>query len=158
MYIPFDQLSDQSPIWIYQADMELSDEQIHAIMQKTKSFLENWTSHGRALQASAEIHHRRFLILGIEKPTHDLSCCTVDSAIHFLREIKAALQVDFLKRNQMFFKKGEYIFTVPINQIKEQLVQGKITADMLMFDNTIMHKGGLVNKWLTPVQDSWLAK
>jgi hypothetical protein len=156
MHIPFEQLSDQASIWIYQAASLLSDEQVDAIMNKTKRFLEDWTSHGRTLKGGAMLYHHRFLVLGIEKPDYDLSCCTIDSAIHLLWEIKSTLQIDFLKRDQLCFKEEAHIFSVPTNQVKEKMQQGEITSDMLVFDNTIKYKGDLATKWLIPAKNSWL--
>lgn len=156
MYIPFDQLSERASIWIYQADCTLSHAQIDAVMQKTRIFLEDWTSHGKALKAGAMVYHHRFLSLGIEKPDYELSCCTIDSAMHLLWEIKSNLHIDFLKRDQLCFKKGEQVFALHTNQVREKMKQGEITPDTLVFDNTIKYKGELNHKWLIPVQNSWL--
>ena len=158
MYTSFNQLSGQAHIWIYQANRQLATEEIAAILQKSKAFLEAWTSHGRPLQCGAEVLHNRFLVFAIERSTQELSCCTVDSAIHFLRELKDTLQLDLLDRTNVVFKQGDAIFTVPLDQVKEKIQQGEILADMLMFDNTITHKAALADKWLVPAKDSWLGK
>ncbi len=156
MYIPFEQLSDQSPIWIYQAEKQLTREQVDTVLQRIQPFLDNWTSHGRSFRAGAVVKHQFFLLIGIEQPNYELSCCTVDSAVHFLRQLKADCQINFLDRNQVVFKEGEKVFALPISQVKEQLQQGIIHLDTEMFDNTIQHKADLAHKWLIPVKDSWL--
>jgi hypothetical protein len=150
MYIPFDQLSDQAPIWIYQAEEPMSDAQVDAVMQQTNLFLTNWTSHGRPLQGGAVIKDHLFLVVGIEKPTHDLSCCTIDSVIHLLRELKATLGINFLNRDRLFFKQGDEILGVPISQLKQKIEQGELTSHTLVFDNTIAKKSDLADKWLVP--------
>ena len=158
MYIAFDQLSDQAHLWIYQADCQLSQEQEKAILQKAQNFLEAWTSHGRPLQGSALMRYNRFLLLAIEKPAYDLSCCTIDSAVHFLHALKDSLHINFLDRTQVCFQQDDHMFTVPINQVNEKMQQGTITGDTLMFDNTITHKAALADQWLIPVKESWLNK
>jgi hypothetical protein len=156
MYLPFDQLSDQAPIWIYQADEPMSDAQVDAVMQRTNVFLANWTSHGRPLQGGAVIKENIFLVVGIEKPTHNLSCCTIDSVIHLLHELRVDLRINFLNRDRVIFKQGEQILAVPISQVKKKIQQGELTSDTLMFDNTITDKADLVDKWLVPIKNSWL--
>ena len=158
MYTPFEQLSDQARIWIYQASRQLTLQEQEAILQASKAFLEAWTSHGRPLQCGAAVLHHRFFVLAIEKPTHELSCCTVDSAIDLLRELKDTLHIDLLARTQVVFSQGASTWMVPLDQAKEKVQQGAISADTCMFDNTITHKAALADKWLVPVQDSWLGK
>lgn len=158
MYTSFSQLSDQAHIWIYQANRQLTNQEVETILQKSKTFLEAWNSHGRSLQCAAEVLYNRFLVLAVERSIQELSCCTVDSAIHFLHELKDTLQLDLLDRTNVVFKQGDTIFTAPLDQIKEKIRQGTILADTLMFDNTITHKAALADKWLVPVKNSWLGK
>jgi len=67
MYIPFDALSDQAHIWIYQAHRQLMPEEQEAILHKAKAFLAAWTSHGRPLQCGAKIFYDRLLGFSIAK-------------------------------------------------------------------------------------------
>ena len=158
MYIPFEQLSDQAHIWIYQANRLLTLEEQEAILQASKAFVATWTSHGRSLQGSTVVLHHRFLILALEKPAHQLSCCTMDSAINLLRKLKDTLHIDLLDRSQLVLSHQGNTWMVPIAQAKEQLQQRGISPDTYLFDNTITHKGALDHKWLIPVQDSWLGR
>jgi hypothetical protein len=52
MFIPFDNLPEESRIWIYQSNRKFSDEEIAEIESDLKSFIENWSAHGTSLEAS----------------------------------------------------------------------------------------------------------
>ena len=157
MYIPFEQLSDQARIWIYQARLLTLQEQ-EAVLQASKAFVAAWTSHGHPLQGSAVVLHQRFLILALEKSAHQLSCCTMDSAINLLRKLKDTLHIDLLDRTQLVLSHQGNTWMVPIAEVKKQLQQKAISPDTYLFDNTITHKAALDHKWLIPVQDSWLGQ
>jgi hypothetical protein len=159
MYISFHELSDQASIWIYQADRQLSATDEQAILSQAKTFVENWSSHGRPLQASAEIRHSYFLILGIEKADFELTCCTTDSAIQFLHTLKTILSINFLDRSKVVLKIDDAYSAVSIREAKEKLENGVTSSDNIFtFDNTITRKQVLKTRWLVPIKDTWFAK
>ena len=46
MLVDFENLPEDSRIWIYQANRKLSGEEVEMINEKAKAFLVNWTAHG----------------------------------------------------------------------------------------------------------------
>ena len=158
MYTPFEKLSGQADIWVYQADQQLTPTQSNAILEQAKIFLASWSSHGRPLLASAQVKHDYFLILGIEKANFELSCCTTDSAIQFLHQVKAATGIDFLNKGKIIIKASNTYSILSIKEAKERLQAGTITSDMLTFDNTITQKKELETNWLIPVGKAWFTR
>ena len=63
MYVPFESLPEESRIWIYQSSRKFSDEEIADIKNDLEEFLNNWSAHGSALEASYEIKYNRFMLL-----------------------------------------------------------------------------------------------
>ena len=158
MYTPFNQLSDQARIWIYQANRPLRKEEATAMLQKTKIFLAQWSAHGNPLQGSAAIRYDHFLILAVEESTQSATGCAVDASMQLIRGLEQAFQVDFLARTNIAFRHGHDIWIVPIAQLKAKVQQGAILPNMLTFDNTITQKGALVDQWLVRAQDAWLGR
>jgi hypothetical protein len=158
MYIPFNQLSDAARIWIYQASRSLEHEEKVAMLQKAQAFLAQWASHGHPLQCSADILYNKFLILAVEESFQSATGCAVDASVQFIRGLEQAFQIDLLHRTQVAFRYDEEDFVVPLDQLKEKIQQGVITANMFTFDNTLTKKAELASRWLVPVKDSWLAK
>ena len=52
MYTPFENLPEDSKIWIYQSNRKLTDDEVTAITAKCQEFVENWAAHGTSLEAS----------------------------------------------------------------------------------------------------------
>jgi len=55
MYVDFENLNDNSRIWVYQSSREFNAEEIEAMEVKLKDFVNEWTRHGDDLKASFEI-------------------------------------------------------------------------------------------------------
>lgn len=158
MYTPFNQLSDEARIWVYQASRSFEQEEIEAILQAARVFLGQWASHGRPLQCSAEIRYDQFLILAVEESFQSVTGCAVDASVRFIRELEQAFQVDLLNKTHIAFRRNEANFLVPLGQLKEKIQQGTVVEDLLTFDNTITKKAELASKWLVRAGASWLGK
>ena len=52
MYVPFENLPEESKIWIYQSNRKFSDEEFAEIEKDLKNYLEDWSAHGVSLEAS----------------------------------------------------------------------------------------------------------
>ena len=158
MYIPFNQLSDEARIWIYQASRSFTHTERVAMLQKTRAFLAEWTSHGHPLQCSAEIFYNQFLILAVEERVQGATGCAVDASVQFIRELEQVFKVVLLDRTHIAFRRGEANFLIPLDQLKAAIQQGNILADVLIFDNTVTRKKALTDRWMVRAEDSWLSK
>ena len=158
MYIPFDQLSDEARIWVYQANRHLEDEKIKEILQRAHDFLAQWTSHGRPLQCSAESFYNQFLVLAVEESFQGTTGCAVDASIQFIRDLEQIFCVDFLSKTHITFRKNEKNFLVPLSQLQAHIQKGTVSDSTFVFDNTITKKKELACKWLMRADASWLGK
>jgi hypothetical protein len=52
MYVPFEDLPEESKIWIYQSNRKFSDAEFSEIETDLQAFLENWAAHGTSLVSS----------------------------------------------------------------------------------------------------------
>jgi hypothetical protein len=158
MYISFEKLSNEARIWIYQADKPLQSNEVEGITQMVEAFLENWTSHGRQLQAGYMIYDAFFLVIGVEKEDFELSCCVTDSVIQLLQQIACKWEINFLRRDKIVIKMTQGLVSMSINEMKKKLETGEINKDMYTFDNTITCKKALAEKWLLPIKSAWFFK
>lgn len=158
MYIPFEQLSDEARIWIYQASRPLEAAESAAMLEEAQNFSAQWASHGKPLQCSATILHNQFLVLAVEESFQGATGCAVDASVRFVRSLEQAFQIDLLDRTQIAFRQDDEHVIVLLSQLKENIQQGIIAADMLTFDNTITKKADLENQWLISAKNSWLGR
>ncbi len=156
MLIPFDQLPGTSRIWIFQSDKKLEDKTIDLILQKSNSFLENWTAHNNELHAGATVLHNYFLILAVDENKNDASGCSIDKAFRFVQLLEKELNISLLNRLKVAVMNDGKISVFAVTDLKSQLEKGEM-QEAKIFNNLIQQKADLENNWLVPVRESWLA-
>lgn len=158
MYIPFDELPPQARLWIYQANRALSAQEQDEIKPLLERFATEWSSHGKGLQASADLLHDRFLVIGNNESATAASGCSIDASVRFVRELEQRLGVSFFDRSQLAFLEEGEVVTVPLTEMKTKVASGSINKDTLYFDTLVNNFGELQQAWPKPAGSSWLAK
>jgi hypothetical protein len=158
MYIPLSQLPPRSRVWIYQANRPLTEAEVEEVQPRLVRFVEEWTSHGQRLQASADILHRQFLVVANNEDLNSPSGCSIDASVRFVKELEQHLGVSFFDRTQLAFLQEDEVKLVPLNQVKEKIAAGEVRADSLYFDNLVSDYGNLRKAWIKPARESWLAR
>lgn len=155
MYVPPASLSENSRIWIYQADRLLTSEEETLLSQEMKTFITDWTAHNVALSGSFEILHNLFLVIMIDEAITSASGCSIDKCFNFLKKMEARLNISFMNRLLLAYKENENIKILPKNKFEAFLKEGKLTKDTIVFNNLIERKLDLSTKWQVQVKDSW---
>ncbi|MDX5347523.1 MAG: hypothetical protein LPJ89_02935 [Hymenobacteraceae bacterium] len=158
MYISFDQLPDTARIWIYQSDRRLTADEEEQIQLKLRQFVQEWSAHGSALQASAEILRGQFLVLATDESASQPSGCSIDASVRFIRELEQEYNLNLTDRSQLAFLLDNRIKLMSVAEVKNQIKQGNITPDVLYFDNLVPTVGELKTNWVKPASTSWLSK
>ncbi|MFN0030645.1 MAG: ABC transporter ATPase [Flavobacteriales bacterium] len=153
--IPFETLPDESRIWIYQANRPLSHSEKESIENDASKFIDQWTSHGASMQASAMVLHHRFLIISADEAKAIASGCGIDKAVHFVQQLGERMEIDFFQRMQVCYKEDEELKVAALHQFWAMRKANIITEETLVFDNTIRNKGQLAGSWLVPFAKSW---
>lgn len=158
MYVPFDTLPETARIWIYQANRPLTDAETSALQPALRSFADEWTSHGRALAASAEVLHRQFLVVGLDEAVADASGCSIDASVRFVRDVEQQLGVSLLEKSQMAFLLAGRVQLLSRQQIRAAVEAGQLTPDTPYFDATVARKQVLATAFPAPAGQTWLAR
>ena len=148
----------RSRVWIYQADRPLSETELEQVQPWLVRFVEEWTSHGQKLQASADILHRQFLVLANNEDLNSPSGCSIDASVRFVKELQQHLGVSFFDRTKLAFLQEDQVKLVPMSQVKAKIAAGEVREDSLYFDNLVSDYGSLCSTWLKPVRESWLVR
>ncbi len=150
-------LEDTSRVWLYQADRELSYDELDFIREKLFYFLRQWTSHNMELCVYGNVFHRRFIGLFVDdsKATGP-SGCSIDKSVHFVRELGQALNVDFFNRLLFaYFEEDEQIKVVSKEEFEGLYTSNTINEDTLVFDNLVKTKGEFLTSWIRPIKETW---
>ena len=158
MLIEFNKISSQSPIWIFQANKILDSGFIKKIEEDTINFLNSWTSHNIEIKSSFKIVHNLFLIIAVESDFSRPSGCSIDKLINFVNEINKLHNIDFLDRLSISYRHENKIKVVNIAEFKKLVLDGLISKDTIVFNNTLRNKAELNANWETKAFDSWHKK
>lgn len=158
MYVPFSDLPDSARIWIYQADRPLTTAEVAAVQPALHRFADEWTSHGRNLQASAEIFHQQFLIIGLDEAVADASGCSIDASVRFVRGVEDALGVSLLEKSRMAFLVNGQVELLDRRELKAAVADGRLESSTPYFDATVARKAELHTSFPAAANQTWLSR
>jgi len=158
MYVPFESLSDNSRVWIYQASRSLTPTEAAGLDSTLRAFCEQWAAHGEPLKTSFRIEHNQFVILCADEDYHAPSGCSIDTSVRTLKEFQASAGVDFFDRTRVAFLNGGEVTTISLAKLKEAFSSGALKGSGLTFDNLVPSKGDFIRRWTVPAEKTWLAK
>ena len=155
MFIPLEDLPEESKVWIYQSNRKFSDEEIADIERDLKSFIENWNAHGTALEASYQIRYNRFLILAVNQDIQAASGCSIDSSVAFIQSLEKKYDVELLDKMNVTCNNGEHIAHKPLSEFKKMAKEKAVSGNTIVFNNLVNTLGEYVEYWEVPANDSW---
>jgi len=147
-------LEPDSRAWVYQANRELSYDELDLLRPALFNFIQQWSSHGKGVDAYGNIFHRRFIGIFADKSIH-VSGCSIDASTHFIKEWGEQLNIDFFERTTFAFLKDETVITFPQSQVKSAIANGEINNQTFVFDNLVDTKEKFLKSWLVPFSESW---
>ena len=156
-HLPED-FNDNSRVWIYQSSRLFFISEALEMEDMLNEFAANWKSHGAAVKGFANLFFGHFIILIADETSTGVSGCSTDSSVHLIKNIEEKFNVQLFDRQNLAFVVKDKIQLLPLNQLEYAVENNFINADTLYFNNTVLTKKDLIEKWIIPVKDSWLAK
>jgi hypothetical protein len=153
----YQDLPSHSRVWIYQSNRKLAESEVEQIKVAGKEFIKNWATHGKALHASMEVFYNRFIVLFADEEQVQASGCSIDSSVHFMKEVEKAFGIDLFDRLQLAYKNDQQIDTFHINELNERLEKGSVNENTIVFNNMIQTKAELESIWEIPLKESWVS-
>ena len=150
--------SPSSRIWIYQSNRLFTMGEALAIEDKLNEFVAGWNSHGDPVKGFATMFFGQFIILMADESATDVSGCSTDSSVRLIKDIERTYNVNLFDRQLLAFVIKDKLQVLPLNQLNYAIQNGFISSETLYFNNTVLTKQELLDKWIIPVKESWLAK
>ncbi len=148
-------LSNNSKIWIYQAQQPLSEKTIPEIRKHLTNFVTRWVSHNNQLKAFGEIYHRQFIVLMVDESQVVASGCSIDESVRFLKQLEEYYGLNLFDRMTFTYKDGDTIKSASSKEFGALYRAGEISDSTLVFDNLVKTKGEFEEAWLKPLSKSW---
>lgn len=155
MYVPFENLPEESKVWIYQSNRKFSDEEFAAIEKDLMLFIENWAAHGTSLEASFQLKYNRFIILAVNQETQIATGCSIDASVGFIQSLEQKYNVDLLDKMNVTFKLGEHIAHKPLIEFKKMAKDKAVSGETIVFNNLVNNIAEYNESWEVPALDSW---
>ena len=152
------EFNNDSRTWIYQSNRLFSISEALEIEELLEKFTGSWNSHGAKVTGFANLFFGQFIIMMADETATGVSGCSTDSSVRLIKSIEQDYNVHLFDRQNLAFVIKERIQMLPMQQLNYAIENNFITADTPYFNNTVQTKGKLLNNWIIPVKDSWLAK
>ncbi|MCW3079809.1 hypothetical protein [Segetibacter sp.] len=147
-----------SRVWIYQSSRLFSLGEALEIEEMLNDFTENWNSHGAKVKGYANLFFGQFIVLIADETQAGVSGCSTDSSVRLIKTIEETFKVDMFNRQNLALFINDKIQLLPLSQLKYAVENNFITPDTIYFNNLVQTKAELLEGWLVPVKDSWLAR
>lgn len=155
MFVDFDSLSGNAEIWYFQANRDLSQEEINEISDFLEQNMEGWAAHGAPLKSSLKIAYNRVMLVALDADYQKATGCSIDKFSDWIIDLNRRLNVDLFDRSIAYFENEELKF-FPIFQAKKYIMDGTIQPDTKVLNHLIKTKSELDTNWLIPAGDSFM--
>lgn len=155
MFTEYNNLPNNSRVWMYQSDRAFTGQEIDFISTKATAFIEQWTRHGDNLKGSFTIKYNQFLVLAVDEGFNDVSGCSIDASVRFVQQLESELKVDLMNKMNVSFKDGDNINIVKLSDFQQFAKLQKVTKETIVFNNMVQTKADVESKWEVPANQSW---
>jgi hypothetical protein len=150
--------NDNSRVWIYQSSRLFFISEALEMEDMLNEFVAEWKSHGTPVKGYANLFFGHFIVIMADESATGVSGCSTDSSVRLIKAIEEKFNVNLFERQNLAFITKDKIQLLPMSQLEYAVENNFINGNTLYFDNTVLTKKDLVERWLVPVKDSWIAK
>jgi hypothetical protein len=150
--------SPQSKVWVYQSNRAFTADEAQQLNTALDSFARQWAAHNIQLKAWAQVLHQRFVVLMVDETQTTASGCSIDTSVHFIKDIENKLGVQLFNRMLVAYMDGEELKTTTVNELEALIAVGQINANTTVFNNLVATKQQFDEQWQTPLAQSWMKR
>jgi hypothetical protein len=147
----------QSRVWIYQSSRIFSGAETDAINTVLNNFTTHWQSHGAPVKGFATVLFNQFVLIMADETDTGVSGCSTDSSVRVVRSLEQDFSTTLFDRQLLAFLINDTITLVPLARLSSTIQEGSLQPGTLYFNNLVATKAELLNQWIIPAGESWLA-
>ena len=155
MLTSFEELPNNSRLWIYQSDRKFTEEELPRLEQALSLFLEKWTAHGSNLHAGFEIKYQRFIVIGLDQKVASASGCSIDTQVRFIQTLETEFEVSLLDKMNVTYIQNDRLHFKPLADFKKMAKDGAVGKNTTVFNNLVNTKEEYLEHWEVPAIESW---
>lgn len=150
--------SDASKVWIYQSSRPFSEKEEREINEQLLQFYSQWLSHKQPVKGWAKLLFKQFIIIMADETHVTIGGCSADDSQRMIKSMERQYSVTLFDRMTLTFLIKDKTEMLPFNQVQYAIEKGFINKDTLTFNNIATTKQELINNWIVPLSESWLAQ
>lgn len=156
MYVEFNNMSEDSRVWIYQAARQFTEQEKALIASRLSAFCDGWNTHGTRMPTSFQILDNQILVLVVDESGLGASGCSIDSSVRTLRELESEIENNITDQGKVTFKSstGEISVASALG-IKSKVTSGEINSQTPIINPQVKSKKDLESIWIL-AGNSWL--
>ncbi|HCN84089.1 MAG TPA: ABC transporter ATPase, partial [Sphingobacteriaceae bacterium] len=131
------EISENSRIWIYQANRVLNPVEQEQIQRRLNDFTSQWQAHGHQLTALAEIRYHRFIILMVDEARAGATGCSIDKSVNLMKELEDEFNINLFDRLNIAYRTSEDVTSCTREEFEALIETGKVTEDTIVFNNLV---------------------
>ena len=149
--------ADSARVWVYQCSRAFIEKEEREVNEQLYQFYSQWQAHGAPVKGWARLLFRQFVVIIADETDVEVSGCSTDSSVRVIKSLERQYDVNFFDRMMITFLRNNKAEMLPFTQVQYAIDKGYITKDTLLFNNIATTKKELLEKWLVPLSESWLA-
>jgi hypothetical protein len=154
--IPAD-FSDDSKVWIFQSSRPFVEKEQKEIDEQLLQFYSQWLAHGEQVTGWAKLLFNQFIVVLADETGTHVSGCSTDGMVRVIKSLERQYDVNFFDRMTITFLVNGKAQMLPFGQVQYAIDKGYLNEDTLTFNNIATNKKELLDGWLVPMRESWLA-
>ncbi len=155
MHITFDNLPDDSRIWIYPSNRPFLKDELETLRIDLSKFLSGWTAHNQTLEAGFDLPYNRFIVIGINQQNTQASGCSIDASVRFIQNLEAKYKITLLDKMNVTFKQGDFLAYKPLDEFVKMAKAKSVSKETIVFNNLVDTLYDYKHFWEVTARDSW---
>lgn len=149
--------SDDSRVWVYQSSRAFIEKEVKEVNEQLYQFYSQWQAHGEPVKGWAQLLFGQFVVVIADETDVHVSGCSTDSSVRVIKSLERQYDVNFFDRMMITFLRKGKAEMLPFNQVQYAIDKGFIDKDTMLFNNVVTTKKELLENWLVPLEQSWMA-
>ena len=149
--------SDESRVWIFQSSRPFIEREQKEIDEQLSHFYEQWMAHGEVVKGWSKLLFNQFVVVLADESDTQVSGCSTDGMMRVIKSLERQYEVNFFDRMTITFLIDGKAQMLPFGQVQYAIDKRYIHKESLTFNNVAVNKSELLQSWLVPLRESWLA-
>lgn len=147
-----------SRVWVYQSSRAFIEKEANEVNEQLHHFYAHWQTHGAPVKGWAGLLFRQFVVVIADETDEQVSGCSTDSSVRVIKSLERQYDVNFFDRMMITFLVNGKAEMLPFQQVQYAIDKGYIDENTYLFNNVVTDLKGLLENWLVPMKQSWLAR